>query len=87
MKNLARLLSITVGLSLAACKGGGVDDLAKLKDEACACKDKACAEAVNKKMDDAVEKLASGGEPDKATQDKLVKLMTESGLCLAKYIK
>lgn len=70
--------------------GGGVGDLEKLKDEACACKDKACAEAVNKKMDAEMEKLEKsygGKEPDEATQKKLMGIMLEAGECLAKNMK
>ena len=74
-------------LALGACGSKGSDKLEKLKDEACACKDKACGEAVNKKMDDAVEDLAKefgDKEPDEATQKKLAGTMMEAGLCLSK---
>ena len=77
-------------LALGACGSKGSDKLEKLKDEACACKDKACATEVNKKMDDAVEDLAKefgDKEPDEATQKKLAGTMMEAGLCLAKHMK
>ncbi len=81
MKKL--LLLATLTLSAAACGNGDIDALGKLKDEACACKDKACAEAVNKKMDDYIEKMK---EPSKGDAEKLEKVMTEAGLCLAKHM-
>lgn len=83
-------VSFSVLLALGACGGGGSAKLEKLKDEACACKDKECAQAVNKKMDDAVEDLMKeygGKEPDEETQKKLGTTMMEAGLCLAKHLK
>lgn len=76
-------------LLLVACGGKGSDKLEKLKDEACACKDKACAEDVNKRMDSAMEDLAKqfgDKEPDEATQKKIAGTMMEAGLCLAKHL-
>jgi hypothetical protein len=66
---------------LGACGGGDIDKLSKLKDEACACKDKACAEAVNKKMDQTMESMK---EPSASDMKKLESIMTEAGVCLAK---
>jgi len=77
-------------LALTACGSKGSDKLDKLKDEACACKDKACAEEVNKKMDSAIEDLAKefgDKEPDEATQKKIAGAMMEAGMCLAKHLK
>src|SRR5678816_418195 len=84
-------LAFALSLLVTGCKKGpDLDALGKLKDEACACKDKACAESVNKKLDDAVEQMAKDmgdKEPDEATQKKLLDVMTESGVCLAKLMK
>lgn len=84
------VLVMSTLLALGACGSKGSDKLEKLKDEACACKDKACATEINKKMDDAVEDLAKefgDKEPDEATQKKLAATMMEAGLCLAKNLK
>lgn len=84
------MLVISVALALGACGSKGSAKLDKLKDEACACKDKACAEKVNKEMDSAMEDLAKefgDKEPDEATQKKLAGTMMEAGLCLAKHLK
>jgi hypothetical protein len=89
MKKIS-VLAMTVALALGACGGKGSDKLDKLKDEACACKDKACAEEVNKKMDSAMEDLVKefdGKEPDEATQKKIAGSMMEAGLCLSKHLK
>lgn len=81
MKKLIFIFAIAAGCS----KGVDVGKLDSLKNEACACKDKACGDAVNKKMDDAMEEMAKGGkEPDEDTQKKLMTVMTEAGICLAK---
>ncbi len=84
------VLVMSTLLALGACGSKGSDKLDKLKDEACACKDKACATEVNKKMDSAVEDLAKefgDKEPDEATQKKLAGTMMEAGMCLAKHLK
>lgn len=55
---LMRIATITTFLALvlgaAACgdKTASLDDIEKLKTEACACKDKACAEKLEKKVDE-----------------------------------
>ena len=91
MKHLTTLLALSFALTAAACsKGGNVDNIVKLKDEACACKDKACAEAANKKLDEAMNQLEKdfgGKEPDEATTKKLMSAMTEAGVCIAKLTK
>ena len=85
MKKLTGL-TFTLALLLGACGGGSAGKLEKLKDEACACKDKACAEAVDKKLEAEIEKLSSKGEPDDATKKKIVEVMLEAGECLAKHM-
>lgn len=75
---------VVASLLFGACGGGGgvADQLFKLKEEACACKDKACGDAVNKKMDAVVEGLKE--EPDKETMTKITQVMAGAGLCLSK---
>jgi ethanolamine ammonia-lyase small subunit len=79
MKKLLLLASLS--LFGVACGGGDVDKLKKLKDEACACKDKACADAVNKKMDSTMEGMK---EPSADDAKKLMEIMTEAAVCLQK---
>lgn len=86
MKHIATV-TLALFLGLAACKNAGLDKIVKLKDDACACKDKACADEVNKKLDEAVEELGKGKEPDEATAKKLMEVMTEAGICIAKHEK
>jgi len=87
MKKTLLGISTVLLLSLGACGKGGVGNLEKLKDEACACKDKACADEVNKKLDEAVMDLAKdygGKEPDEDTGKKIMGIMEEAGKCIAK---
>lgn len=79
MKKLLLLASLS--LFGVACGGGDIDKLKKLKDEACACKDKACADAVNKKMDSTMEGMK---EPSESDAKKLMEIMTEAAVCLQK---
>jgi hypothetical protein len=74
-------------LLVAGCSKSGMDRITSLKDEACACKDKACGDAVNKKLDDAVEQLGKdlgGKNPDDATAKKLIDTMAQASECLSK---
>jgi hypothetical protein len=75
-------LLLLVTFAMAACGGGEVDKLKKLKDEACACKDKTCADAVNKKMDDVLTGMKK--EPSADEAKVLMDVMAEAGVCLAK---
>jgi len=88
MKHIATLtLALLLGATTACNKGVDLDKISKLKDEACACKDKACADDVNKRLDAAVDEMGKGKEPDEATAKKLMEIMTEAGVCLAKHQK
>lgn len=88
MKKNIIAVAFLIGCSLIGCsKSSGIDSITKLKDEACACKDKACGDAVNKKLDDAIEKMGKdlgGKDPDDATAKKLVDVMAQAGECLSK---
>ncbi len=82
MKKLLLLVSFSLfTLSAAGCGNGDLGKLTKLKDEACACKDKACADAVNKKIDAAMQGMK---EPSADEAKKYMDVMTEAGVCLAK---
>lgn len=67
-----------LSISLAAC-GGGADEIKSLAKEACACKDKACGEAVNKKMDAALDKITSEDDAKKA-----IEAIGDAAVCLGK---
>ena len=87
MKKTLLGISTALLLTLGACSKGGVGKLEKLKDEACACKDKACADDINKKLDEAVMDLAKDygdKEPDEETGKKIMGIMEEAGKCIAK---
>ncbi len=84
MKNFKMVVAgFALSFVVAGCSKGGLGTLKKLKDEACVCTNKACAEAVNKKMDAAIEEIAKSGEPSEADGKEIMKLMTAAGACLA----
>lgn len=67
----------------AACGGDTMKDLESLKKEACACKDKACADAVSKKFEAKTKDMKEpSSEEDKK---KAVELVFETMGCLAKH--
>jgi ethanolamine ammonia-lyase small subunit len=78
---MKKLLAIALLSMFATACGSDVDKLTKLKDEACACKDKACADAVNKKMDDTMSGMK---EPSADDAKKLMDVMGQAAVCLAK---
>ena len=83
------LLSIAIG-SLAGCggKNDAMGDASKARDELCHCRNAACADAANEKLNAAMDRLEKdfgGKEPDKATQEKLHATMEEAGKCLAPW--
>jgi hypothetical protein len=83
MKKLITVLSMTVffALGASACGGDLVKKIDKLADEACACKDMACAEKVQGKLMDLVK---DAKEPSKGDQEKIMKSMERMGECMAK---
>jgi hypothetical protein len=70
--------ALVFSFGLGAC-GSAADDIKKLAKEACACKDKACGEAVNKKIEAALEKIESESEAKEA-----ISAMGEAAVCLGK---
>jgi hypothetical protein len=67
-------------LALVGCKKKpSTEELTKIKDEACACSDKACAEKIDKQM----EKLLDGLD-EKDLDDKTTSVAMEIAMCLAK---
>jgi hypothetical protein len=89
---MTKLISLFAALAfVAGCsKGFDTSKISSLKDEACACKDKKCADEVNKKLEDTLDEMAKsagGKEPDEATQKQFTTLMGEAAICLAKHEK
>lgn len=85
--NLRSLIPYAVVASLAVgCGNGGdsksskvgIDDFKKLKAEACACKERKCAEAVDKKVDAAMTNVDPA-----ADTSTMGGLLAEIGLCIA----
>lgn len=59
----------------------GLGELVKIKDEACACPDEACAEAVAIKLGNAIkEQVAAPSDPQ-----QFVLLTNDAGKCLRKW--
>jgi hypothetical protein len=48
---LTSLFALTLGAAACGSKAASLDEIEKLKTETCACKDKACADAMEKKAD------------------------------------
>ncbi len=75
-------VTILAALSLAACgkSTASVADIEKLKNETCACQDKACAEAANKKAESMLtdDAIREGG-------DKAMGYAFDIAACLAKF--
>ena len=77
---MRHIIAIALVFSLFGCgKKVSVAELKKLKEEACACKDKSCAEKVQKKVEDAV---------GNATEDELGKegkdVVLDLAMCLGR---
>jgi len=80
-KLLGAVLAAAGLLSLGAgCGGDLVKKMDKLAEEACACKDKACADKVNQKIEDA---LKDAKEPSRDDAEKIMKAVAKAGECLA----
>jgi hypothetical protein len=87
MKKLS-LLALSVGLAFGLSACGSSDDLVgkmkSFKDKMCACKDKACAEAVDKEEDaweETLEKKYKDKEPDQKTMEAFDKVKDEYRAC------
>lgn len=79
MKTLAALCILALGLTTAACsKKVSTDDLAKLKSEACACRDKRCGDKVEKKMMSLLD-----GVKETDLDKEGINLTMEVALCVA----
>jgi hypothetical protein len=84
LKTLGAIFAVSALVGLGSgCGSDLVKKMDELADEACACKDKACAEKVNQKIEDA---LKGAKEPSKADTEKIMKAMAKTGECLAKHM-
>lgn len=74
------MLAIVACLALAGCKKKPtIDELTKLKEQACACTNKECAQ----KYSDQMEKMF-GGVEEKDLDDKMVSIMMDIATCVAR---
>lgn len=76
MKKLLASALLLGSLTLSGCSKPDIKALAK---EACACKDKACAESVNKKLEDALKGISNEKDAEAAMEPAL-----EAAVCLGK---
>ena len=68
-------------LALAAChKKPSLEELTKMKDEACACKDEACAQKVDKQIESALGDISD----EKDLDDKAQAVVLDIAMCLAR---
>jgi hypothetical protein len=77
---IAALLTLT--LSLAACGKTVVQQVEALADETCACKDKACVEAVKAKMDEIKKTVEKPAEADKPALEAAGKRMMQCAMTI-----
>jgi hypothetical protein len=78
-KTIVAIIAVA-SLSLVGCKKKpSAEDLTKMKDEACACADKACAEKIDKQM----EKMLDGLD-EKDMDEKTMSIAMDIAMCLAK---
>jgi hypothetical protein len=80
-------LVLGLALALAACSKTGSDNtFVTLKDEACACKDAICGEAIAKKLDDEMTKFDKELEnnPKDPNAGPALAAMYEAQQCLQK---
>ncbi len=84
-----KTLILGIALSLVACSKSGNDTtFDTLKDEACACKDKACGEAVAKRLDEEMVKFDKNFEkdPKDSKAGAALAAMYEAQQCLQKLM-
>ena len=79
MKKL--LLLVSFSLLTAACGHGDLDKLTKLKDEACACKDKACADAAHDKYIAWKKGNSKDDKPSESQMKRFSELRTQLNEC------
>jgi hypothetical protein len=73
---------LTLSLSLAACGKTVVQQVEALADETCACKDKACVEAVKQRMDELKKNVEKPGDADKPALEAAGKRMMQCAMTI-----
>ena len=71
---------ITLSFSLVGCGKTLVQQVEGFADEACACKDKACIEAVGKKMDELEKKVDKPADADKPALEAAMSRMQKCAM-------
>jgi hypothetical protein len=64
----------------------GVSSLKKIKNEACACKDRTCSLAVQAKIEALGERLDKGVQPSKADGDAMGELTVAAMICMRPHL-
>ncbi len=64
----------------------GVSALKKIKNQACACKDRTCSLAVQAKIEALGERLDKGVQPSKADGDAMGELTVAAMICMRPYL-
>lgn len=73
MRNFSSIIIVALSLAVGCGKGGldgKLDELSKIKDETCACKDKACADAAHDKY---IAWKKGNSKEDKPSDDQMKK--------------
>jgi len=73
---------LTLSLSLAACGKNVVQQVETLADEACACKDKACIEAVKQRMDELKKTEEKPSDADRPAVEAAAKRMQQCAMTI-----
>ena len=77
----ARIIALlTLSFTLAACGKSVVEQVEGFADETCACKDKACVEAVGTRMKALKEKEGKPADADKPALEAALKRMQECAM-------
>jgi hypothetical protein len=85
------LTTFIAACSLIACSSSAppkaeLADVAKAKDEACACQDRACAVAARKNLDLAMAKFQSSPKQvDAELKHQTLSLVSDAAMCLGKF--
>ncbi len=77
-------IALALGMLVGACGGGDVGKAKELRDKMCACKDKACTEAVEKEVDAWGKSMEGKFKDPKDIPAEMMTVMAEIMSCQAK---